>query len=137
MSIQCDATRRVGHRGRRPAAETAGPAWSFALGVNTITATATDTAGNVAVASTTFTVTVSLASLQSLVNTFSTDGGVANGLNAKLEAAAKAKNANARAGQLGAFENQVNAQTGKALTPQQAGGPDSPLADAALARATC
>ena len=100
--------------------ETAGPAWSFAPGVNTITATATDVAGNTAVASTTFTVTVSLTSLQSLVNAFSIDGGVANGLNAKLEAAAKAKNANARAGQLGAFQNQVNAQTGKALTPQHA-----------------
>ena len=46
--------------------------------------------------------------------------GAAEGLNAKLTAAAKAPNANARSGQLGAFENQVRAQTGKALTAAQA-----------------
>ena len=55
-------------------------------------------------------------SLQTLVNAFSTDPSVANELNAKLSATANAKNAIARAGQLGSFEKQVNAQTGKALT---------------------
>ena len=62
-------------------------------------------------------------SLQTLVSQFCTNPDVADGLNAKLAAAAKATNANARAGQLGAFENQVRAQTGKALTAEQAAVP--------------
>ena len=48
------------------------------------------------------------------------DAAVASGLNAKLIAAESASNANAQAGHVGAFENQVAAQTGKALTAQQA-----------------
>jgi hypothetical protein len=38
----------------------------------------------------------------------------------KLRAAEAAKNANARTGQLNAFENQLSAQTGKAITAAQA-----------------
>jgi hypothetical protein len=63
---------------------------------------------------------VTTKSLEKLVNAFSTDPSVANDLNAKLSAAANAKNAIARAGQLGSFEKQVDAQTGKALTAEQA-----------------
>ena len=58
--------------------------------------------------------------LEGLVTLFTGDAGVANGLNAKLDAAAHAPNDNARAGQIGAFVHQVNAQIGKALTPQEA-----------------
>jgi hypothetical protein len=67
-----------------------------------------------------FTVAVPNTSLQALVSRFCVNAGVADGLNAKLAAAAKAPNANARSGQLGAFENQVRAQTGKALTADRA-----------------
>ena len=66
-------------------------------------------------------VAVSFSSLQAMVIAFSTDTDVTDGLNEKLAAAASANNANARAGQLGAFENQVHAQTGRALTAGQAG----------------
>jgi hypothetical protein len=45
---------------------------------------------------------------------------VTSGLNDKLAAAANAKNAKARGAQLDAFINQVRAQTGKALTADEA-----------------
>lgn len=120
VSIQCVASDASGVASTT-CADISGPAWSFDAGLNTFSATATDVAGNTsAPVSTTFTVGVSAESLQALVSQFSTDGGVANGLNAKLAAAGQAQNPSARAGQLGAFENQVNAQTGKALTAEQA-----------------
>jgi hypothetical protein len=58
--------------------------------------------------------------LEALVRQFSNNAGVANGLIAKLEAASNAPNANARKGQLGAFANQVRAQSGKAFTAEEA-----------------
>jgi hypothetical protein len=63
---------------------------------------------------------VTFTSLAALVTYFSTDADVTAGLVSKLTAASVAKNANARDNQLDAFVNQVNAQTGKALTPDQA-----------------
>ena len=96
------------------------PAYTLALGSHTLSATAEDVAGNVGSGSTTFTVGVTYASLQALVAQFSTDPDVTSGLNDKLTAASKAKTAQARAGQLQAFANQVRAQTGKALTAEQA-----------------
>jgi len=96
------------------------PAYTFPLGPTTLSATATDAAGNVGSGSTTFTVTVTFASLEALVSRFSTSADVASGLNDKLQAAADAKNANARNNKLDAFENQLRAQTGKAFTADQA-----------------
>lgn len=120
VSIHCAATDSGSGVASTTCADIVGPAWQFAVGVNTFSATATDAAGNVGSASTSFTVAVTFADLEALVSQFSNNAGVANGLNAKLDAAAHAANANARAGQLGAFQNQVNAQTGKALTSEQA-----------------
>ena len=60
--------------------------------------------------------------LRQLVAYYSRDPGVTAGLVAKLdaaEAAEKRGNANAKAGPLGAFRNQVRAQSGKALTAAQ------------------
>jgi hypothetical protein len=97
------------------------PAYTLLVGKNNVVqASATDMAGNVTSTSTSFTIAVSCPSLTSLVKTFVPDSGVANGLNAKLSAACSAPNANAKAGQIGAFDNQVRAQTGKALTAAQA-----------------
>ena len=48
--------------------------------------------------------------------TFTANGGDVEQVNA----AAKATNASARAGSLNAFVNEVNAQTGKKITPAQA-----------------
>jgi hypothetical protein len=63
---------------------------------------------------------VTFASLAGLVTYFSNDPDVTAGLVSKLTAASVAMNANARGNQLDAFVNQVNAQTGKALTPDEA-----------------
>lgn len=97
-----------------------GPAWSFGLGTTTRSASATDRAGNSSNATTSFTVSVSCTSLKALVSRFSSDASVTSGLNAKLDAVCSAPNASARAGKLGAFDNQLSAQTGKALTAVQA-----------------
>jgi hypothetical protein len=58
--------------------------------------------------------------LGALVSRFSTSTDVAAGLNDKLTAAAAVPNAKARSNILDAFDNQANAQAGKALTTDQA-----------------
>ena len=122
MSIQCHASDPDPGSGLASSAcaDVSAPAYTFALGSHTLSASAEDVAGNVGSGSTTFTVAVTFASLQTLVARFSTNPDVTRGLNDKLAAAAAAKNANTRASQLQAFANQVRAQTGKALTAEQA-----------------
>lgn len=100
-------------------ADVNGPAYSFGLGSHTYSATAEDVAGNVGTGSATFTVDVTYPSLETLVSRFSTSTDVASGLNDKLAAASQAKTAIARDNQLDAFENQLNAQAGKALSAEQ------------------
>jgi hypothetical protein len=58
--------------------------------------------------------------LRSLVGQFSTNPAVSGGLDSKLDAIDQAPDANAKAGSVHAFINQVKAQTGKALTADQA-----------------
>jgi hypothetical protein len=100
------------------------PAYAFAVGANTLVATATDRAGNVGSGSTTFTVSVTAASLSRLTSQFVSKPGVAHSLNVKLEGAERAAargNANARAGALEAYIHEVGAQAGKSLSAEQAG----------------
>lgn len=101
----------------------------FPITTTTVTCTATDASGNAATAS--FSVTVrgadaQLGSLAELVESLNLKHGIENSLDAKLSAATAALNA-ARAGArgtacslLGAFANEVKAQTGKAITPADA-----------------
>ena len=65
-------------------------------------------------------VTVSSSDLCGLVRAYSTDPKVADDLCAKLAQADAAPTANARAGLLGAFRNQVDGKVGKGLTAEQA-----------------
>jgi hypothetical protein len=61
-------------------------------------------------------------SLRMLTTFYSRDSGVTDGLIAKLDAAEAAESmghTQAKAGQLKAFQNQVRAQTGKALSEPQ------------------
>ena len=104
-------------------ANVTGPAYTFDLGSHTYTATATDTAGNQAGATTTFAVQVSSSSLCSLATQFSTSTDVASGLCDKLTAASQAVvrgQDKPKTNILAAFDHQVSAQTGKALTSYQA-----------------
>ena len=98
------------------------PAWSLGLGTTTLNAKVFDLAGNITAASNSFTVTADEASLCSLVKEFSTNSGIARGLCAKLDAVAAAQargQSMVEANDLNAFENQVAAQSGKALTADQ------------------
>jgi len=65
-------------------------------------------------------VTITFATLEALVRAYSTDPDVTSGLEDKLAAAESAPNAAARDKLLRAFELQVVAQTGRALTARQA-----------------
>jgi hypothetical protein len=73
--------------------------------------------------SATVTVSITFESLCTLVRSWSKNADVADGLCSKLTAAADAAargNANAKANQLKAFKNQLDAQTGNAFTAEQA-----------------
>jgi hypothetical protein len=122
VSIQCTASDPGGSGvASTTCADVDAPAFTLGLGTHSYRASATDVAGNSGVGSTTFTVTVTFTSLQNLVRMFSTDPDVTAGLNDKLAAAAASPDKNARDHQLNAFINQVNAQTGRALTATEAG----------------
>jgi YVTN family beta-propeller protein len=123
VSITCTPADTLSGVASSTCANTSGPAYSFGLGSHTLTATATDNAGNQGSATTTFNVQVSSGSLANLVTQFSTNTGVATGLCDKLTAASQAAargQDKAKSNILGAFDQQVSAQTGKALTPEQA-----------------
>jgi len=64
--------------------------------------------------------TVNYTSLKDLVSSFSNDPNVTSGLNDKVDAAAAATNAKTQNNVLNAFINQVDAQSGKALTQEEA-----------------
>jgi ELWxxDGT repeat protein len=102
---------------------------TFPIGTTTVTCTAADAAGNTATGS--FTVLVQAAaqqvsSLTATVETFNLAAGIESSLDAKLQnilgavGAAKTGNVSNVCGQLGAFTQQVQAQSGKQLTGDQA-----------------
>lgn len=100
---------------------------SFDVGTYTYSATATDAAGNVGTGSVTFTVQPAVAdpwaALRQLIDQWVTKPGIATALRAKLaaaEAAALRGDLRAKAGIIGAFINQLEAQAGKALTIEHA-----------------
>jgi hypothetical protein len=97
-----------------------GPAWTFGRGTHTLQASATDGVGNSGSATTSFTVVVTGDGLIRLVDEFVADAGVANALKAKLRAAEKGANGNARRGQMRAFANQLEALAGKKLSAEHA-----------------
>jgi hypothetical protein len=97
------------------------PAYTLLVGQNNVLqASATDLAGNVTSASTSYTVGVTCTSLTNLVTAFAGNAASSNGLIAKVSSICSAPNANAKAGKIGAFDNQVRAETGKTLTAVQA-----------------
>lgn len=86
--------------------------YELGLGDHTVTASAQDAAGNAANASVTYTIQANVDSLSQLVDGFVTGPG-ANGIRNAL----KQKLAH---GQLGAFINQVEAQSGKSIAKEHA-----------------
>ena len=126
VNITCDATDALsGIASSTCGPKVSGPAYSFTLGTTySYSATATDKAGNTGSGSTSFTVTVTSASLINLVPKFETKPAVAATMVATLQGAQAAfASGNIKSGdnQLNAFISQVIAQSGKAgLTTAQA-----------------
>lgn len=117
--IACTAADATSGLATSTCANVVGPAYGFGLGVHSYSAGATDNAGNTATTSTTFRVIVTAGSLCQLTKTLASDAGVATALCAKLAAAdesAQRGDLDAKSGQIGAYINQVAAQTGKAFS---------------------
>ncbi len=100
--------------------DVATPAWTYGAGSHTLAASATDVAGNVGEASAAFTVTVTHASLRTLVHRFSGSWGVTLSLNTMLTLAEHVRIEPVRRALLDSFERQVDRQSGRAFTPQEA-----------------
>jgi hypothetical protein len=99
------------------------PASSLGLGDHTFTVTATDLAGNSTTATATVTVGVTYASLCGLTELWVEKAGVAHSLCVKLQNAAAAEargDMNAKAGLLDAYRHELEAQSGKSVTPEHA-----------------
>ena len=123
VSITCSASDSVSGVASSTCAGVSGPAWSFGLGTHSVSATATDNAGNTGSGSTTFTVTVDATSLCNVVQQWAKNAGIANSLCVKLQAAAAAAargQAKTKQNNVDAFDSEVSAQSGKAFTAAQA-----------------
>lgn len=120
VSITCTPADATASLASHTCANISGPAYTFKLGTNGYAATATDRAGNVGTGSTSFTVTVSAASLGRVIDTLVTDPKVAASLKDLAKQIASAPNAGAKANKLSAYISLVNAQTGKSITPTNA-----------------
>lgn len=123
VSIACSASDMLSGIASTTCTDVAGAAWSFGPGTHTVSAQATDHAGNVGSNSTSFTVIVTTRGLCALAQAWTSVGGVANSLCSKLAAAAASTargQANAAGNQLDAFRAEVAALRGKALGAAQA-----------------
>lgn len=124
VSFRCAATDALSGLATNGCRSLSTPAYRLPLGTSTLTASATDVAGNAASATGHYTVTPSFDGTCRLVKALSTNTSVASGLCDKLNAARDARSRGDRAGgknQLEAFRNQLRAQSGKALTADQVG----------------
>jgi minor extracellular serine protease Vpr len=124
VTVTCTATDNLSGIAGAPCASSLvnRSAWELALGTTTVTATATDLADNATTATATVTVRVTFDSLSTLTTRF-TNATPGNSLSAQLNAAHAAAargNANAANAALRAYQNELAAQTGKALTAAQA-----------------
>lgn len=119
VAITCAASDATSGLASSSCANVTGDAYTFPLGTNSFSASASDVAGNSASASTSFTVIVTPQSLAALTQRWVSNAGVASSLDAKLQAAASA-NPHAKAGAIGAYVNELQAQSGKTIAPDKA-----------------
>jgi len=108
VNITCSAADALSGLASTTCEDVSAPAWQFGSGT-TLSATATDVAGNVGSGSTTFEVIVTPSSLETLIGQLVGDSGVANSLVAKI-----------KAGNVAAFDHEVDAQTGKKISAADA-----------------
>lgn len=96
-------------------------AWRFSLGTNNLTVRAIDRAGNTGSATVSFTVAVTLESLENLTRSFVTRPKAKRSLVATLAAIGRTgTDAEKRARLISRFKKKLSAQTGKSLTSGQA-----------------
>ncbi|HEX5828138.1 MAG TPA: HYR domain-containing protein [Candidatus Limnocylindrales bacterium] len=122
VSIRCTASDAVGVI-VSTCADVDAWAWTFGLGPTTLTAEATDGAGNASRASTSFEVVATYPSMTSLTNGWVQKAGTAAQLATYLEAAARAEargNLKAEAGNLDSYRTLLGAQAGKAISQEDA-----------------
>jgi hypothetical protein len=123
VNIVCTATDSLSGVAASTGKDISGPAYSFNLGANAFSATATDRAGNVGSGGTSFTVQVTFDSLANLTKRFITNVKIADSLCSELMAAKTAAargNTQAKKRALTNYENDVKKQQGKTLTLAQA-----------------
>jgi probable HAF family extracellular repeat protein len=122
VSITCTATDAESGIASNTCAPIEGDAYVFGLGPHTFSATATDNAGNSASASTSFSVSVTFASLTNLTRRFVTNNKVADALVANLRdaEAARAKGKTKPAeDKLNDYRRRVQAEVGKSITVER------------------
>ena len=118
VAITCAASDAMSGIATNSCANVGGAAYTFGLGSHGYSAAATDNAGNRNGASATFSVIVTPASLCALTRRFTSDPDIAGALCTKLDAYAASiarGSSTSAAGQIGAYVNQVQAQTGKSI----------------------
>lgn len=120
VAVSCTATDTLSGVASATCPGASGAAWTFGLGAHTVTASATDRAGNSGSASATFTVAASTEGICALVTQWSSNAGVANSLCAKLRAAEAAGAGKTANNILGAFLNELSAQSGKKIAADKA-----------------
>ena len=123
VTVTCSSSDALSGVASDTCAGVSGPAWSLGLGTHTLSATATDNAGNTNSGSTTYTVRVDATSLCALVTRWAKNAGLANSLCVKLNAAAAAAargQTKTKQNNIDAFDNEVSAQSGKGFTAAQA-----------------
>lgn len=120
VTITCQAADTGSGIATTTCANLSAPAYKFKVGANTVTASATDVAGNMDSSTIQFHVKVSLESLIRLIKQFLAHdhSGYGNSLILKLGGVLMSEG-KARAGKLEAFQKEVSAQSGKALEPEQ------------------
>ena len=109
VNISCDASDATSGLSFSACSDLTGDAYTFGLGTTSFEAYATDNAGNDAVATGSFTVSVTPASLCNLVRRWVSQKGVANSLCQRLTN-----------GQYDAFRSSVRAQSGKQIPADKA-----------------
>jgi hypothetical protein len=123
VSITCAAADNLSGIATTTCQDINAPAYTFVVGANSVTTTATDQAGNVGSGSVTFTVTATASDLTTLTQQFVTNRTVARQLTAPLggiQLANMAHNAKLKASFVNTYVLLVNMQRGRTLTTQQA-----------------
>jgi hypothetical protein len=116
VTITCTPSDNLSGVASSTCANITGPAYSFALGTNAFSATATDNAGNAMATPTrtSFTVTDNAGAIGMVIGRLFTTPGVAASLQAQARAIATSPNANAKAGKLNALSTRCTRRRARA-----------------------